>query len=275
MAKVDCSPCQNPGRDRSIPHNGQSRLQCKGNCITCPGSGDGSGPGKAQAAKAWRVRDLMRDLNWEVATWEAQAAKAWRVYANWEVATIQNEKCMRLQLHGIPIDSEIATIQLFNMICCLCIGSAAPLLWQPCFCGNHVFFQHVFCGKMGKICCGKTAWPRFGRMGKNCFGHQVLVLLLHLWLWYLCLRMGKTHILFAQWEVVLTLWVHVCLEAWANHSNVEKDGHQSFLQSILEKIWAHWAFHYERNKRASALVSWWQITSHIICILETTGTYFS
>ena len=52
MAKVDCSAPQNPGRDRSIPQNGQSRLQCKGNCITCPGSGDGSGPGKAQAAKA-------------------------------------------------------------------------------------------------------------------------------------------------------------------------------------------------------------------------------
>ena len=109
------------------------------------------------------------------------------------LATIQNEKCMRLQLHGIPIDSEIATIQLFNMICCLCIGSAAPLLWQPCFCGNHVFFQHVFCGKMGKICCGEEPWPRFGRMGKNHCGHQVVVLLLHLWLWSSCLRMGQNN----------------------------------------------------------------------------------
>jgi hypothetical protein len=38
-------------------------------------------------------------------------------------------------LHGIFFN----TIQLFNMICCLCIGFAGPLfgatllLWKPCF----------------------------------------------------------------------------------------------------------------------------------------------
>ena len=143
---------------------------------------------------------------------------------------------MRLQLHGIPIDSEIATMQLFNMICCLCIGSADPLLWQPCFCGNHVFFQHVVCGKMAKICCGETAWPRTGGMDTDGFGHPVLVRSFHLWFWHLRLSMGKTHILFAQREVGRPLSVPPCLKEGANLSSVEKVCHQNLSQSILEKF---------------------------------------
>ena len=164
---------------------------------------------------------------------------------------------MRLQLHGIPIDSEIATIQLFNLICCLCIGSAAPLLWQPCFCGNHVFVS-----SMSFV----ERWERFAavrQLGRALEGWERIIVAIKWW--------SSCSIRASAWDKIMKCHLD---EKWSAH-------YESMVASRRGQILQAWrkmvrrTFHraywqrYERiqcRKQAClfALLSRWQITSHIV-----------
>ena len=67
------------------------------------------------------------------------------------------------------------TIQLFNMICCLCIGFAGPLfgatllLWKPCFFSSMSFMEKW------------QRYPAVKRLGRVLEGWTQLVLAIRFW----------------------------------------------------------------------------------------------